>query len=382
MNIGVDATALYGRYSGVEYSLWNLLGGLNVVDGENNFIIYIPHDGPPEDQLAGFGARWRWVRLPFDGGDKARRVWWQQTQLPLALARDGCNLLHAPTYVAPAWSPVPVVLTVYDLIALTHPEFATRLNRMHYRVLLPRSLERARRVLVPSQSVQEEIARCVPSASARTRVVPLALEPAFFATYSEAQKADVRQRYGLPQRFVLFVGNFEPKKNLRRVLEAFRAVPEAPPLVLAGGGRAWNTYELEHDLQQPGPTNGAVNASSLRVLSIGYVRRRDLPLLYALCEAFIFPSLAEGFGLPVLEALACGATVIASTRVPLPRLDEVALICDPSDVQSISHQLRRAATEPELRTELGHKGRHYAQPFTWRRAAAQTLDVYREAASF
>jgi glycosyltransferase involved in cell wall biosynthesis len=346
--------------------------------------VYIPHDGPPEDLLSSFGARWRWVRLPFDGTDKARRVWWQQTQLPIVLARDGCNLLHSPTYIAPALSPVPVVLTVYDLIALTHPPFATRLNRMHYRLLLPRSIERARRVIVPSHSVQDEIARCVPSAVARMRVVPLALEPAFFASYSEAQKEDVRQRYGLPQRLVLFVGNFEPKKNLRRVLQAFRDVPEAPPLVLAGGGRAWSTYELQHELQEQSPTrgNGTSAASALRVMSIGYVRRRDLPLLYALCEAFIFPSLVEGFGLPVLEALACGATVITSTQVPLPRLDEVALLCDPLDVQSISHQLRRAVTEPHLRSELRHKGRQYAQPFTWRRAAGQTLDVYREAASF
>jgi alpha-1,3-rhamnosyl/mannosyltransferase len=182
---------------------------------------------------------------------------------------------------------------------------------------------------------------------------------------------------------VLFVGNFEPKKNLRHVLQAFRDVPEAPPLVLAGGGRAWSTYELQNELQQqPDLTIGATNASSLRVMSIGYVRRRDLPLLYALCEAFIFPSLAEGFGLPVLEALAGGATVITSTRVPLPGLGEVALLCDPLDVQSISRQLRRAVTEPELRAELRPKGRLYAQPFTWRRAAAQTLDVYREAASF
>lgn len=379
MNIGVDATALYGRYSGVEYSLWNLLGGLNVVDTENNYTIYVPHDGPPEVHLTNFGARWRWVRLPFDGADKARRVLWQQTQLPLALARDGCKLLHSPTYVSPALSPVPVVLTVYDLIALTHPPFATRLNRMHYQVLLPRSIERAQRVIVPSQAVREDIARCVPSAAWRTRVVPLALEPAFFATYDEVQKEAVRQRYGLPERFILFVGNFEPKKNLRNVLQAFRDVPEAPPLVLAGGGRAWSTYELQHELQQP--ASGAANASALRVLSIGYVKRRDLPVLYQLCEAFVFPSLAEGFGLPVLEALACGATVITSTRVPLPQLDEVALVCDPLDVAVIAHHLRRAVTEPELRTQLGRKGREYAQPFTWRRAAAQTLDVYREAVS-
>jgi hypothetical protein len=125
-------------------------GRLNVVDSDNNYTAYIPQDGPPSEQLSGFSARWRWVRLPFRGGDKARRVLWQQTQLPTALLRDGCHLLHAPTYVSPLFCPVPVVLTVYDIIALTHPQFATRLNRVHYRALLPRSLEVARRVVVPA----------------------------------------------------------------------------------------------------------------------------------------------------------------------------------------------------------------------------------------
>jgi glycosyltransferase involved in cell wall biosynthesis len=119
-----------------------------------------------------------------------------------------------------------------------------------------------------------------------------------------------------------------------------------------------------------------VEAVPAHVRPIGYVRRRDLPALYHLCDAFVFPSLSEGFGLPVLEALACGAPVVTSPFVPLPRLADVALLSDPCDAASIAAQIERVLTEPNLRTQLGAAGREYARPYTWRRTAEMTLEVY------
>jgi glycosyltransferase involved in cell wall biosynthesis len=265
---------------------------------------------------------------------------------------------------------VPVVLTVYDLIALAQPQFATTLNRLHYGVMLRRSMEHAHRIIVPSESVRGDLARIEPGAASRTCVIPLAVEPAFLQEHSTIERDAVRARYGLPERFLLFVGNFEPKKNLRNVLRALHQVPEAPPLVLAGGARAWHSYESSlHGV------NG--NDLTLRTFSIGYVRRRDLPVLYAMCEAFVFPSLAEGFGLPVLEALASGAAVVTSAAVPLPHLSDVALICDPCDPASIADGIRRVLHDVHLCHNLRHQARSYARPYTWRRTAAMTLDVYR-----
>ncbi|MDQ3813848.1 MAG: glycosyltransferase, partial [Armatimonadota bacterium] len=195
MNIGVDATALYGTYGGVEYALWNLLCALGAVDEENHYTVYIPHDGPPPDHLTEFKSTWRWVRLPFTGGHKARRIFWQQAQLPRQLRRDGCDILHAPTYVSPLAASVPVVLTVYDLIALSHPEFATRLNRLHYGAMLPRCIARATRIIVPTEPVRQELIRRVPSAAERARVVPLGLEPIFLADHSAEAQREVRDRY-------------------------------------------------------------------------------------------------------------------------------------------------------------------------------------------
>jgi glycosyltransferase involved in cell wall biosynthesis len=365
MRIAIDGSALYGRYGGVEYALWNLLCALDAQDNTAEYVVYIPHDGPPASLLDAFSMRWRWVRLPFRGGEKLRRILWQQLELPRRLRADGCTVLHAPTYIAPllhnALRPrVPLVLTAYDTIALDQPQFATPQNRLHYRFALPRSVAHADCVIVPSDAVRTALERHVPSARNRIRVVPLGLEPIFRQAPSIEAQEEVRQRYALPQRFLLFVGNFEPKKNLGNLLRALELVPDAPPLVVVGGARA------RHALPQ---------TSRLQVL--GYVPRADLPALYAQCAAFVFPSLAEGFGLPVLEALACGAPVVTSAKVPLPKLAEVALICDPSTPASIAAQLQRVLSEEGLSVQLAQRGTAYARPFTWQQTAAQIQKLYR-----
>jgi glycosyltransferase involved in cell wall biosynthesis len=363
VRIAVDATALYGRYGGVEYSLWNLLGGFHAEDSQHEYCVYIPSDGPPPASLAKFNSRWRWIRLPFSGRQKLQRIFWQQQTLPTQLLRDGCDILHAPTYVAPLQATVPTVLTVYDLIALSHPQFATPLNRLHYGVLLPASIKRATRIIVPSKAVRQELTARFPVRF--PRVVELGLEPAFFETPSAEAKADVRKRYHLPERYLLFVGNFEPKKNLKNVLRALEMVPDAPPLVIAGGNRAWAGHEMH---------------SSTRTHVTGYVARADLPALYAGCSAFVFPSLAEGFGLPVLEALACGAPVVTSRTVPLPELEQAVLICNPNSATSIAEGISRILHEPGETERLRTAGQEYAKPYTWRRAAREILAIYRELA--
>ncbi len=389
MRIGVDATALYGRYGGVEYSLWNLLSALRAENVSHEFCIFIPRDGPPPAQLAAFDARWRFIRLPFRGEEKLRRIFWQQTILPGQLTREKCDLLHAPTYVAPWSTPVPVALTVYDLIALCQPQFATPLNRKHYGLMLPQSIRRARRIIAPSENVKWEISLRFPEAVQRTRVVPLGVEPIFFQKPTNAELSAVRKRYDLPEKYLLFVGNFEPKKNLKNLLRALKTLPDAPTLVVAGGMRAWPDSALENVVVDNAVVekSTAENAASEKVANvgstpnvrgIGYVSRRDLPALYAQCEAFVFPSLAEGFGLPVLEALACGAPVVTSAAVPLPNLNSAAIICEPHSPASIASAIKGVLDSPPERARLKAAGREYARPFTWRRVAQLTAEIYEE----
>ncbi len=359
MRIGIDATALYGRYGGVEYALWNLLVALRAEDARHEYVLYIPHDGPPPAHLKIFDARWRWKRLPFYGAQKLRRIFWQQRILPSQLLRDQCDILHAPTYIAPWSTPIPTLLTVYDLIALSHPQFATAPNRLHYVALLPHSIRNAARVIAPTRAVAEEIETRF--SAAQVDVVPLGLEPIFFKMPSTPDLERVRSLYDLPEKYILFVGNFEPKKNLHTLLAALDLLPDAPTLVIAGGNRAWRGHEV---------------GSTPKAETIGYVSRADLPSLYAGSAAFIFPSLAEGFGLPVLEALACGTPVVTSHHVPLPGLEKIARICDPQNAAGIAAAINQVFADQDATAQFISNGREYAHAFTWRRAARETLAIY------
>lgn len=357
MKIAFDATALYGRLGGIENALWQTFAQLRALDHENDYLVYVPRDAPappsPEN------ARWQWHRLPFDGANKLRRIAWQQLELPVWVRREKCDLLHAWNYVAPLASPIRTVLTVQDLIALDRPRFATRSNRIHYRALMPQSLKRAARVIVTTPQTREAVLRRAPRA--QVRVVPLGVEPLFFDPVAAPKMEEVRARYGLPPRFLLYVGNFEPKKNLPRLLQALRLLPEAPPLVTAGGIKPWAGYE-----------------ELLRgVRQLGFVARDDLPALYASCAVFCFPSLCEGFGLPVLEALACGAKVLASKAVPLPGLETVAACPDAQRVHAIAEQLKALLESDETAAQREQR-RDYAAAFTWDATARATLNVYRE----
>lgn len=372
LHIGIDGTALYGVYGGVEYSLWNLLAALRALETAHLFTIWIPQDGPTENQTATFGANWTWRRLPFRGAAKIRRIFWQQCELPRLLRRHRCDLLHAPTYVAPLRAGIPVVLGVYDLIALTHPEFATPANRRHYGAILPRCLSGATRIVVPSVAVKNDVERLVPGTNGRVEVVPLGVEASFFERVDAESLRSVRERYDLPSEYLLFSGNFEPKKNLMTLLRALDKVPDAPPLALVGGGRAWTGHDSETMLRQ------APRGVRSRVRLIGYVRRRDMPAIYAGCRAFVFPSLAEGFCLPVAEALAAGAPVVTSDAVPLPNLAQVALISAPRDEAALAENIRRVLTDGALASRLRAGGRDYARQFTWQRSARQTLQIYED----
>lgn len=362
LDIAIDGTALYGVFGGVEYSLWNLLLALHALQSPHRFTVFIPHDGPPQEQLNHFGSQWQWRRLPFCGTAKMRRIFWQQRQLPHLLS--DFDLLHAPTYVAPLRAPIPVVLGVYDLIALTHPQFATRTNRLHYGLVLPRVLRRAAHVIVPSEMVAGEVEHF--TSRPKISVVPLGVEPMFHRQPEQNEISECRRRYDLPPEYFFFAGNFEPKKNLAALLRAHsllgQLTPDVPPLVIAGGGRRWPGHDVVAD------------GKHMRLL--GHVARTDLPLLYVGCTAFVFPTLAEGFCLPVLEALSVGTPVITTHAVPLPDIGSVTRLCQPHDIESIAGAMKWVLQNPREAEKMRGAGRLYAANFTWQRAARQTIEIY------
>jgi len=353
MKIALDATPLFGRFGGIEGALWQTLLALEKLGAPHEFHVFVPADAPPSPFIE---ANWHWWRLPFEGARKLRRIAWQQIELPMRLRWERFDLLHATNYVMPLASPIRTVVSVPDLIALDFPRFATRGNRLHYRALLPQALKRADVLIASTPKGREAILRR--ALRAEVVVAPLGAEAAWFEVPSAPKVEEVRRRFDLPAQFLLFAGNVEPKKNLPRLVRAVELLGEsAPPLVIVGGIKPWR--ELEN--------------LKTRARFLGFVSRDELRVLMSECAVFCFPSLAEGFGLPVLEALASGARVVASSAVPIPGLDVVARTPDPHSVSAIADAIRAALNDSHFDPE---RARAFATRFSWHQTARAWLQTY------
>lgn len=366
-SVAYNAMALCEPASGVAATMRGLLGAL--ADGGTQPVqVYAPR--PVAGRLrAGANLRIRPSGWPWPS--RALRILWEQVFLPGRLKADGASLLHAPAYVAPLRTSCPVVLTVHDLHVFTHPQFCTLANRLHYRLLMPPSIRRAAAIIVFSEHVRRTLIARFPDAAARTVVIPPGVDPAMRPMTDPAARATARRLLGLPERYLLFVGDLAPRKNLLRLLAAFREIaPEQPDLHLLLAGRAMRGHAR---------LDRAVHAWGLerRVLRPGYVAQDRLPTLYALAAALVYPSYDEGFGLPALEAMACGCPVVVSAHGgPQEVCGAAALYCEAEDTPSIAQAIRAACADPDGARQRVAAGLQRARSFTWARAAASTEALY------
>ena len=292
---------------------------------------------------------------------RVARIFYELALLPRRLRREPIDLFHAPAYVAPPRLRCPLVLSIYDLHVFTHPRFCTLANRLHYRARIPDSIRRADAILIPSQATRRALAARFPEADSKTHVIPLGVSPAYFTPISTAQQRAVATRHGLPERYLLFVGDLAPRKNLGGVQRAWELLRQEDPdlaLVLVGC-----------------PTGAAISARP-GLLSTGYVDEDDLPAIYAQARALLFPSFDEGFGLPVLEAMAAGCPVVCSDGASREFAATAARYCDPADPADIAAQTRPLLADNALREAQIAEGRRQAAHFTWERAAQATEAVY------
>lgn len=369
MRVAINALLLSGRYSGVERAILQLLRHIGEgSDDEMVALVGRDFDASPLD-----GQRVGIERLPVSSRSKVARIAYEIGWLRRHL--KDFDLFHAPGYVAPARLPLPMVVTIYDLVALRHPKLARRSNVAHYGLRLPRAARAARRIIVPLECVARDVVEQLHIPRSRICVVPLGVDETFRPPSEEA-KAAVRERLGLTAPFVLFVGNVEPKKNLPTLIRAFAELRRgglSHELVIAGkrGWKCSGVYRLPAEL-----------GIEARVRFLGYVADADLPALYGAAELFAFPSLVEGFGLPPLEAMACGTPVVVSEADALVETaGDAALRVAATDVAALADAMRRLLTDGALRHQMIEAGLARAAHFNWPRTAELTRAVYREALS-
>jgi glycosyltransferase involved in cell wall biosynthesis len=290
----------------------------------------------------------------------------EQPALALAAARLRLDVFYSPYFAAPLFAPCPVVTTVHDLIFDRVPAYGSgKWVRFYYRPMMQLSARRARRVVCVSGATAVDLRALYRVPEAKTTVVTEAAGAQFRPVTDETELLRVRERYGLPARFALAVGVHRPHKNLGALVEAFGLVRERMPqdLVLVGETHARYADDV--------PSRVARLGLSGRVHPVGHVADEDLPAVYSLAELFVQPSLIEGFGLPVLEAMSCGTPVIASNTSSLPEVvGDAGLLADPSDPAVLGEALVRLGGNANLRSAMRTAGLNRAATFSWDRAAA------------
>jgi glycosyltransferase involved in cell wall biosynthesis len=280
------------------------------------------------------------------------------------------TLFHATEHLLLPLRSIPTVLTVHDLIFKHLPEHHKLLNRVYLNLTLPLYCRRATHIIAISECTRRDVMAAYHLPPEKVTVIHEAADPRFRAQTPE-RVAAARERYGLPERYILFVGTIEPRKNLTRLLHAFEALREddlCDALVIVGQ-RGWLYGDFFAELERS-PAREAV-------LLPGYVPDEALPAVYAGARALAFPSLYEGFGLPALEAMACGTPVACSGTSSLPEVaGDAALYFDPTSQGSIVQTLRQLLRDPDLRGELVRRGLERATQFSWDRVATETEAVY------
>ena len=353
--IGFEQTGLELDATGTARSIRRLAAELEA--GGEVEVVPLSQPGRPRA-----GARSRIAR------GLRRELSYLPLELPRRAARLGLDLLHCPVGLAPVRSTVPVALTVHDVMALEHPEWFTRGNRLQQRLVLGPAARAAAVVLTPSEFSRERAVERLGLDPDRVRVTPWGVDEVFApGPRSDAALALL----GVRGRYLLTVGALRPRKNLEGALATFEALTDHAELELVvAGGRGWDDTEL---LERLGRSPAAD-----RIRLTGRVSDADLADLYRGAECFLFPSRYEGFGLPPLEAMACGAPVVSSDRSSMPEVvGGAALLVPPDDVAGWVAAVEELLASPERRAELVERGRRRAALFTWERCARATVEAYR-----
>ena len=296
-----------------------------------------------------------------------RDLWWHQ--LGVSLAARGADLLHLPAALGPVRALLPTVVTIHDVIVLRFPELFPPWHRHYSRVVLPRLVRSAAAVITVSEAARADVVEYLGVVPERVTVVPNGVDPLFHPIDADGDEGrSVVDRYRLPPDFVLTVGAIEPRKNLPRILDAVRQLrrrgPTAGITLVHAGPEGWLADDVSRGAAQ----------------FLGYVPATDLRALYSLARVLVYPSLWEGFGLPVIEAMACGCPVVTSTVSALPEVaGGAAVLVNPQSVEDIAAAIERFWLDDSWRRKYATDGLARARCFTWERCARETLAVYEQA---
>lgn len=396
MRIGIDYTSAAHQGAGIGRLTRNVVGALAQIDKENQYTLLVQGRDLPPDAICPPDAV-----CPPDGAYplsvdpqvrnvvsgipntnfSEKRTWiserwwtriWHRLYLPFRVEWivGQVDLFHGPDFtLPPVRASTRTIVTVHDLSYLRLP-FCFKPALLEYLMTnVPRAVGRADWVLADSESTRRDVIELLKIPGHRVSVLYPGVEPRFRPIANVEARARVREKYGLPERFVLGVGTIQPRKNYERLVQAFSRLQIPDVSLVIVGGKGWLYDTLFQQVKE-------LNVQD-RVVFAGYVDDTDLPMVYNLAEVFVFPSLYEGFGIPPLEAMSCGIPVIAADNSSLPEaVGDAGLLVDAQDVEALADALARVIDSPALGQTLIDRGLEWAKRFTWQRAAQTLLSTY------
>jgi glycosyltransferase involved in cell wall biosynthesis len=377
MRIGIDYTAAVRQRAGIGRYTRNLIRALSEIPAGNEYTLFIAGGWREGDGLGVWPANFRIRSVPIS--DRWVHILWQRLRLPVPVqAITGrLDLFHSPDFVLPPTGSTPAVLTVHDLSFLRVPQFFVPGFCEYLEGAVSRAVRRAQHILADSHSTRQDLIELMNVDPERVTVLYPGVEPRFQPLAEIEALESVRARYELPQRFILGLSTLQPRKNFAGLIEGFSRLLStgsdepriaAVKLVIAGG-KGWMYEEILAQVERSGLGD--------RVHFAGFVADDDLPALYNLAEIFAFPTWYEGFGLPALEAMACGTPVVTASNSSLPEVvGEAGLMVDAADSDGLAEAMSRLLADAGLRMRLTTAGREQARRFSWEDSARGLLEVY------
>ncbi len=375
-HIGINAHLLSFsssyRGAGISRYIRGIVAGVRDLDGPERYTVFLGDPNYPPEFAPDARLRLGVSHLPTVR--PMIRILWEQLVLPAELSRRRVDVLHSMGYAQPLACGSRSVVTVHDLTFLLFPNSFNRVNRLYLSALTSLSVRRADRVIAVSHNTKSDVVRLIGGDPGKVAVVHHGVEPMFRKVDDAREIEAFRRRRGLPERYVLFIGTLEPRKNIQTLLSAFSLLKKQtrlPHKLVIAGAKGWLWAEILAAIERLDLVDD--------VMLPGYLPLEEEPLWYNGAELFVYPSLYEGFGFPPLEAMACGTPVITSNSSSLPEVvGDCGMLVDPANADQLAEAIRALLESPATREELARRGLERARSFTWSEAARRTAGVYRE----
>lgn len=371
MKIGIDIRMIGKKRTGDEVVFFNLVKNLAEVDSKNKYFLYTDRDPKINEDLK---TEIRKLNLKDNFKivfvKETNRFCWNFWYLPNYLRKNPVDAFHTQ-YIAPFWLPkkVRLVLMIHDISFNFFPQFIKKSDLFFLKTLIPRSLKMAAKIIAVSDFTKKEIEKYYHIPAEKIAAIHNGVDFELFnRTISTERLEEIKKKYNLPENFILYVGTLQPRKNIPVLIEALKDLDIK--LVLAGNRKAHNFDKRINE------TIGKNNLED-RVIFPGWIEEEDKPALYKLARCFVFPSLYEGFGITIIEAMAAETPVVSSNKSCLPEIGGAgAIFADPKNADEFAEKIHSVLLDANLRNTLIEKGREIAKSYTWQKNAKKTLEVY------